>query len=103
MHVPSGFRRKWGAGLVNECLDVSAVGAEAIKHPGAELPLGSTGSGALKWCFEQTCKAVGDVDGAGAGQPGWQRHALQGGGAGLAAVLVLALLRLRVAVLAPRL
>lgn len=53
--------------------------------------------------MEQTCKAVGDVNGAGARQPSRQRHALQGGGAGLAAVLALALLRLRVAVLAPRL
>lgn len=48
VHVPSeGFRCKWGAGLVNyECLDVSAVEAEAIKHPEAELHhLVSTGSG----------------------------------------------------------
>lgn len=52
---------------------------------------------------EQTCEAVGDVDGAGAGQPGRQRHALQGRRAGLAGVLAGALLRLRVAVLAARL
>lgn len=53
--------------------------------------------------FEQTCKPVRDVNRAGAGQPSRQRHALQGRGAGLAAVLALALLGLGVAVLAPRL
>lgn len=57
----------------------------------------------MEYQFEQTCKAVRDVNRAGAGEPSRQRHALQGGGAGLAAVLALALLCLCVAVLAPRL
>lgn len=52
---------------------------------------------------ERTCKAVGDVDGAGAGQPGGQRHALQRWDAGLAALLALAFLSLGVAVPAVRL
>ncbi len=47
---------------------------------------------------ELTCYAVGDVNGAWAGQTGRQRHALQGWSAGLAGVLTLALLGLCAAI-----
>lgn len=52
---------------------------------------------AMRW-RERTCDAVGDVDGAGAGQPGGQRHALQRWNAGLAALLTLSFLSLGVTV-----